>query len=239
MVIRKKSAKASPAAKKARAKPATKGRLYDSLYHFKRDQILEVAARQFYEKGYRATTINDIAAELSVTKPFIYSYFDNKEDLLRELFDRTVQTALAAFADFDASAGSPEQALGELVRRFVKVVIETRNSTGVFWRGDRDLPLVDRKQAVQFRRKFEVPFVAVLDRGVEAGAFQVGDRQLTIICIEGMINWIYTWYRPEGRLSAAQLADYIAVLCVNMVTGRPSATNSAVAGVRTAVGARR
>jgi len=196
------------------------GGIMAKLFDFKREQILEVAARLFYERGYRATTVDAIADELSVTKPFIYYHFKNKEDILRHLFQRTLSSSLKFFSGIDIDNGPPSEVLRQLIARFVKGVIDSRHSTGVFWRGDKDLPMLDKKQAREFRQRFEAPFRQVLTRGAESGEFRYRDLPLTLLCIEGMVNWTYIWYRPQGRLTPDQLADHMSELVLNMVATR-------------------
>lgn len=197
------------------------GGIMAKLFEFKRDQILEVAARLFYERGYRATTVDAIADELSVTKPFIYYHFKNKEDILRHLFQRTLSTSLKFFDGIDIDHGKPTEVLRQLVVRFVKGVIDSRHSTGVFWRGDKDLPVLDKKQAREFRQRFETPFRRALTRGKESGEFRFRDLPVTLLSIEGMVNWTYIWYRPQGRLTPDELADYVSELVVNMIATPP------------------
>jgi len=218
----KTSAEKAPAS--PRAKRNTKARdssIQSKVSDFKRERIMEVAARLFNERGYRATTVDAIAGELEVTKPFIYYHFHNKEDIVQHLFVRTMDITLAAFEDFDANQPSASDALRDLGRRFVKVVIDSRDSTGFFWRRDVDLPELDKRRARTFRKKLEAPFLQALERGVESGEFSIEDLSLALICIEGMAMWTFNWYRPEGRLSADELADHIANLMVNMVRNQP------------------
>lgn len=194
-----------------------KAGILTKLFDFKREQILEVAARLFYERGYRATTVDAIADELSVTKPFIYYHFKNKEDILQHLFELTMSMSLGFFDGVDIDNGKPTEVMRQLVMRFVKGVIDSRYSTGVFWRGEKDLPTLDKKRARNFRRDFEAPFLKVFKRGVESGEFRIRDLPVTMICMEGMINWTYVWYRPEGRLTPDELAEHISELVLSMV----------------------
>ncbi len=87
-----------------------RGRLFD----FKREQILEVAERLFYERGFKATTLDAIAAELSVTNPFIYYHFRNKQDILHVLIKRTMQRNAVVFDGIDLNQGNPTELLHEL-----------------------------------------------------------------------------------------------------------------------------
>lgn len=222
--MRKTNVKAKPTRKIARTaakeSPPRKAGILTKLLDFKREQILEVAARFFYDRGYRATTVDAIADELSVTKPFIYYHFKNKEDILQHLFERTMSLSLGFFDGVDIDNGKPTAVMRELVMRFVKGVIDSRYSTGVFWRGEKDLPALDKKRARDFRRAFEAPFLTVLKRGIGSGEFRIRDLRLTMICMEGMSNWTYVWYRPDGRLTRDELAEYISELVLNMISAK-------------------
>lgn len=193
------------------------GDLKSRIHGFKRDEILVVAARLFFRKGYTATTLDAIAGELGVTKPFIYSYFNDKQDIVKQLYSRTMEQALAAFVDFEPEAYSPSEGIKELVMRFVYLLIATRDGIGFFWRGDLDLPPRDNKLGKEFRAKFEAPFFAVFDRGANSGEFSLPDPNIALKCIEGMVHWIYAWYEPEGRLSEEQLADQVSDYALAML----------------------
>lgn len=190
------------------------------ILELKREAILSAAGRLFYEKGYNATTLDAVAAEAGLSKPAIYDHFDSKQNILNALYHRTMDATLAAFEDFDEDRFTPTEGLRELAVRFVHVVIGAREGVGFFWRGDRDIPQLDKERAKEFRREFERVFLSVIGRGVESGEFHVADTRLAMTCIEGMINWIYVWYREDGRLSADQVAERMSELILNMVGAR-------------------
>jgi len=189
------------------------------VVEFKREQIMDVAARLFYERGYRATTLEAIAATLEVTKPFIYYHFHNKEDILQHLFLRTMEITLAAVEGVDVDGVPPGEALWDLGKRYVSAVIEVRSGAAIFWRGGKDLPELDKRRARAFRQQLEVPFLKVIQRGCDSGEFSVEDVPLTLLCLEGMATWAYNWYRPDGRFTEDELAEHIADLMVSMVQG--------------------
>lgn len=192
------------------------------MHDFKREQILEVAAQLFYEHGYRATTVDDIADALSVTKPFIYYHFRNKEDILKQLYDRILAVSLKFFDGIDVESGAPTDVLRQLVRRYVIGAINSRYSGGIFWRGEKDLPDLDKARGRDFRQKFEAPFRTVLQRGVASGEFSLPDLSVVMLCIEGMINWLYVWYRPGGVLTPEELAEQMSELVAKMAAPVPS-----------------
>ncbi len=207
------------AQKKNRAAGAakTKNGIRNKLFDFKREQILEVAERFFYHRGYQATTVDAIAEELGVTKPFIYYHFENKRDILLHLLERTMSRSLSVFDGVDVEKGPPVEILKELVQRFVLAVIETRVSTAMFWRDEKDLPINDKENIRKMKRDIDGGLARIIERGIESGCFQVNDPKMVSICIAGMISWIYTWYQSDGRCTPDEIAARMSEYILNMV----------------------
>lgn len=189
----------------------------DKLHEFKREQILESAGRLFIDRGYRATTMDAIAKDLSVTKPFIYYHFKNKADILQTLLERTTREAVSLFDGLEAHRGSQADALKELVRRLACNVIENQALVALFWRNEKDLPIRDRKVIRQLKREFDERLTRIIDRGVKSAEFDAIDSKLASLAIAGMVTWIYTWYTKNGRLGYEEVAEHYARLALNMV----------------------
>src|SRR5580658_142369 len=83
----------------------------EEILAYKRERIIEEAVKLFYVRGFTGTTLDDIAAELGVTKPFIYTHFRGKVELLAALCKPTIQLALAAVANAAALPGTPTERL--------------------------------------------------------------------------------------------------------------------------------
>lgn len=187
------------------------------LFDFKRERILEVAERLFYEHGFRSTTLDAIAAELSVTKPFIYYHFHNKQDILHVLVQRTMQRNADVFGGIDVEQGRPAELLHELCRRVVLLVIDIRTSIAMFWREQKEVPEKEKQFMHAAKQRHDGQIQRIVERGIASGEFVVDDPKLAVLAIQGMINWAYTWYRPDGRLSPEQIAGGIADLAVRSV----------------------
>ncbi len=205
----------------AKTKPArrrkAKSDIRNKLFDFKREQILEVAARLFYHQGFRATTLDVIADELGVTKPFIYYHFKNKRDILLHLLERTMGKSHDVFAGVDVENGAPEHILKALVRQFTLVVIETRVSTAMFWRDEKDLPVENKEKIRQMKRDVDNKLTRVIERGIENGSFHVKDPKMASLCVAGMVTWIYTWYQDGGRSTPDEIAERMSEYVLNMV----------------------
>jgi len=204
--------------RRPRGKGTKDNSIRSKLFEFKREQILEVAARLFYDRGYKSTTLDLIAKQLGVTKPFIYYHFKSKQDILLQLLERTLTKTHAIFDGIDVEQGRPSDVLRALIVRYVEDVIDIRMNMAMFWREQRELPAKNKAHMHEMKHLFDAQFTRVLERGIEAGEFTMADPAFTNLCISGMINWIYTWYRPEGRLSAQEIAAGVADLTLKMVS---------------------
>lgn len=230
--------------KKSGRTPGPRGRgdragIRTRLFDFKREQILEVAERLFYERGFRSTTLDAIAAELSVTKPFIYYHFRNKQDILHVLVQRTMQRNAEVFGGVDVEQGSPTHLLHELCRRIVFLVINSRTSIAMFWREQKEVPEQEKLVMHAAKQSHDGQLQRIIERGIASGEFAVDDPKLAVLSIQGMINWAYTWYRPDGRLSPELIADGVADLAVRAVVAVSRAAGArAPASVRPSAPAR-
>src|ERR1700721_4588510 len=92
----------------------------DEILAYKRERILQEAVALFYERGFTGTTLDDIAAELGVTKPFIYTHFRSKTDLLAAICSPTIELSLDAVARAAKGPGSPEDRLYRAIVDFTE-----------------------------------------------------------------------------------------------------------------------
>src|SRR5262252_2382855 len=100
----------------------------------KRKRIVDAARRLFYEKGYERTTLDDIAERLQVTKPFIYSYYKNKNELLHEIAQQCISECLEAQSRILASKASTSDKLARIVEEVAQVIIDNQAKTIIYLR---------------------------------------------------------------------------------------------------------
>lgn len=189
----------------------------------KRERIVAEAVRLFYERGYTGTTLDDIAAGLGVTKPFIYTYFGGKGDLLAAVCQPTIELSLLALLDGVKHAGSAAERLRLAVAGVTRVVLRRQAQIAIFFREEKQLApdALDRINAL--RREFDRTLAALLAEGAAAGEFVVHDAAVCALAIGGMISWSYTWHRPHGRLDVEALCAEMAELALGMVQAKKSA----------------
>jgi AcrR family transcriptional regulator len=189
----------------------------EEILAYKRERILEEAVKLFYERGFTGTTLDDIAAELGVTKPFIYTHFRSKTELLAALCRPTIELSLNAVANAANSDGSPTERLHRAMVDFTQVVLSRQANIAIYFREEKNLEPEALAEINALRKKFDRVLSNLLKEGVAAGEFEVKDVKLAALAIGGMISWAYTWHRPEGRLPLADMCNRMAELALQMV----------------------
>lgn len=170
----------------------------------KRNAVLHAAAAAFAERGYHGTSLDMIAARLGVTKPTIYYYARNKDDLVTAVGER----ALAAILD---AAQGDEQALAitqlqHLLRRYAEVMTTDEGRCLPVLR-DARIASPANESIRRAMSRVDHRIRELLELGAKDQSIARCDIKLTAFMIAGAINEIGRWFDPKGSLSAALIAE--------------------------------
>src|ERR1700740_2023785 len=172
-----------------------------------RQEILRTAARLFQQRGYDATSMNDVAAALKLSKGGLYHHFQGKDEILFEIMNHAMEITEERVLAPVRSIPDPEDRLRSLIRRHMEVVLSPRDrEITVMLHENHPLPPVLRKR-INSRKKEYVHFVESLIADVQRArqARSGVSPRAAAFALLGMINWIYQWYKPEGALQAHNL----------------------------------
>jgi TetR/AcrR family transcriptional regulator, cholesterol catabolism regulator len=178
-----------------------------------RQEILRTAARLFQQRGYDATSMNDVAAALKLSKGGLYHHFQSKDEILFEIMNHAMEITQERVLAPVRNITDPEDRLRSLIRRHMEVVLSPRDrEITVMLHENHPLPPALRRR-INTRKKDYVHFVENLiaevqkeaeKKEVQKDAPRVSPRAAAFALL-GMINWIYQWYKPEGTLQAQGL----------------------------------
>lgn len=181
-------------------------------------RICAAAIQNFYQRGYHAATMRDIAVTVGIRAPSIYNHFPNKEELLHFVMTKTlnhlisnVETALAGCPD------NPVQRLERLVQEHLRFHIMYAAEAAVVDTELRVLGEDHRASVVKLRDRYEALLRGVLQQGVDQGMLTEDDVRLSSIAILTMCTAVATWYRAEGSLSLAEVAAAYSRFVLRMV----------------------
>lgn len=189
----------------------------EEISAYKRERILEEAVKLFYERGFSGTTLDDIAGKLGVTKPFIYTHFRSKVELLEAICRPTIEMSLGAIAEAAQQPGSSTEKLFNGIATFSKVILQRQANIAVYFREEKNLSDTGLADINALRKRFDRVLSDLLEEGVREGEFSVPDVRLAALAIGGMVSWAYTWYQPRGRLTIDDMSRHLALLALQMV----------------------
>jgi len=201
--------------------PLKPAELKAEVQEFKRRRILEASRELFFALGYEATTLDAIAEALKVTKPFIYSYFKNKSEILRAICEIGIGSSLNALDEALATSLPPREKLRMIVESVTTIIIKNQKYIVVYEREEKNLQPKDAKQLMGLRKEFGVRLARLLEAGAKAGDFDVEDPLLTAVSIGGLVTWVSSWYRPLGRWSQTDVTMHMIHNVERMVCRRP------------------
>ncbi|MGY1839968.1 MULTISPECIES: TetR/AcrR family transcriptional regulator [unclassified Modestobacter] len=186
--------------------PARRGRPGHSL-----DSLLAVAVAVFIERGYDATTMDELAGRLGVTKSAIYHHVPSKVELLRLALDRALDGLFTVTREPGATRGAAIDRLEHVVRGSVRVLTEQLPFVTLLLRvrGNTDV----ERAALDRRRAFDRVVTGLVRTAVAEGDVRPDvDPAVTGRLLFGTVNSLTEWYRPGGELTADALADAVVTI---------------------------
>jgi len=166
-----------------------------------RQEILRAAARLFQQQGYDATSMNDVAAALKLSKGGLYHHFQSKDQILFNLMSHAMDITEERVITPAKQISDPEERLRAVIRRHIAVVLSERDREITVMLHENHPLSPGLRREINARKKDYVHFLEnlIAEVGRAQGSDSVTPRAAAFALL-GMINWIYQWYRPEGSL---------------------------------------
>lgn len=171
----------------------------------KRQALVRAAAQAFRANGFHNTSLDDVAAAVGVTKPLVYLYVGNKQQLLFECFRTGIEEIRTAFATLDSGALSGREQLLLVLGRYAEAM------TGEFgWcmvrAEDLDLDDALSERVRQLKSEIDQGLRRLLRMGMEDGSIRACDPKMAAFALAGALNWIAHWHRGRDALTPAEIA---------------------------------
>ncbi|MCS7219213.1 MAG: TetR/AcrR family transcriptional regulator [Thermus sp.] len=188
-----------------------------------KDRILEEAAKLFTEKGYEATSVQDIAQAVGLSKAALYHHFAGKEEVLYAISLQALE-GLVREGEKALALPDPAQALLRFMEGHARFFEENYPFFVTMLQGIKSLSPERRAETVALRDRHEANLRAILRRGVAMGVFRPLDVALTGRAIFSLLNWMIRWFRPGGPLRAEEVArGYFDLILRGIKHGDPGA----------------
>lgn len=204
----------------------------------KREAVLRAAAQLFNEKGFHATSLDEVAERLNVTKPTLYYYVKNKDEILFDCVHAGLDMVRSGIAEAAQSGGTALDKLRACMRAYADVVTLDFGMC-VIRVGEDPLPAEGRRKLRQLKSQIDLEFRKLIEQGIAEGSIAPCNAKLAAFTLAGAISWIGRWYRPDGELTPDEVAEQCIGVLLNGVLPRtdaaPAATRRKPAARATAV----
>ncbi len=183
----------------------------------RRQEVLNVAARLFADKGFHGTSMDDIARELGILKGSLYYWIDSKDALLTEILEGSVLETIVEAEEIVEREASAADRLRALIHGHILSWVRNPNNFWVYVSEWRWLNPPSQQRFRDERDRLEAIYKRTIREGIAAGEFAVSEEDVTVIVnlIFGAMNWFPRWYRPGGRASHEDIADVLATLVLD------------------------
>jgi TetR/AcrR family transcriptional regulator, cholesterol catabolism regulator len=184
------------------------------------ERLIRLAATEFWQRGYAATSTRELAELLGIQKASLYHHIRSKEDLLQEISVRSLDHIQRAVTEaMDAAA--PGDRLRALVRAHIDTALGDRDMHAVMLTELRSMSEERRHRILELRRSYEQTLEDAIARAQTDGELRtdVSARWLTFSLLN-LLNWTIFWYRPEGSLDVGEIGDRLYDMFVNGAASR-------------------
>jgi AcrR family transcriptional regulator len=177
----------------------------------RRREVMAAAVAVFSERGYRATSMSDIADRLGMGKASLYHYVGSKEEILVELYEDVLRENVIAARRIASSGETALDALAELIADRVAYTCRNRELLRVFFEEEAELPARQQARLFSVRHEYEQTLLEMVARGEQDGEFMLTTTpQIFVNTVLGAANWTYKWFQPQGPLTPEELGAQIA-----------------------------
>jgi AcrR family transcriptional regulator len=184
---------------------------------------LRLAADLFAERGFKATTVRDIAEAAGMLSGSLYHHFDSKESIIEELLHEYVDALLADYRRIIADGGPPRVVLSRLVNAVFASFVGHKAAITV-WQNERAnlAQLPGYGYLVQAEEEVERLWTEVIGQGIAAGEFRPDlDPRLVYRFLRDVVWMAVRWYQPGGRLTTDQLASQYLTIVLDGIESKP------------------
>ena len=179
-----------------------------------RQEVLQKAAALFAERGFASTNLQDIAEAVGLSRPALYYYFKNKDEVLTALIEEATTYPVTILEKHRRNkAVAPAERLRQAMRELVGWILRSPLIIRVLESNESRLPTHIGEEHFKARRRVLKAFMDMISDGIQAGDFRPVDPRLAAFALIGMGNWT-AWCTPEGERSAEDVAEQFAEMAI-------------------------
>jgi AcrR family transcriptional regulator len=171
------------------------------------EEVYKKAAKLFNQHGYLNTPLNKIAKSLGIQKGSLYYYITDKETLLFNILNKTMDNMIELVGNLPLHDLPPDKKLAKVINAHIVNAVRYLNQFSVLLHDTKYLPPKQRKIILSKERQYEKIFLNIIRDGIDKQIFLKQDEKIVTYMILGSCNWLYQWFSPEREKSAEKIAE--------------------------------
>lgn len=185
----------------------------------KRHAVLAAAVAMFNERGFHATSLDEVAASLGISKPTIYHYLGNKDQVLLECLTMGLQQLIAAAESVRTLPGTGLDRLKTYLRRYAEVNMDEFGRC-VILTAEESLSPDSVQRCRALKRQIDAAMRKLIVEGIADGSIAATDPMLLAFTLAGALNWPARWHDPDGALGASDVAERMVTILTDGIAPR-------------------
>jgi AcrR family transcriptional regulator len=187
--------------------------------------ILVAAAQIFGQKGFHATSMQDIAQAVNLQKASLYHHVSSKQEILVDVLDQALDLLIERMQAVMALPLLPDEMLRQATRVYLTTLLDHRDLAAVLLLEHRNLDPELHARHIPRRDRFEQLWRDLIQLGLDGGVFCCTEPAMASRALLGVMNWTITWYLPGGSLTPEEISAQFSDLFLVGLLDRPERTN--------------
>jgi AcrR family transcriptional regulator len=179
-----------------------------------RSDIVDAATRVFSERGYHAASMTEIAQRVGMRKPSLYHHIRHKEDLLFAIHEQLIDELIDRTTGALEPSMTPPERMAAVLRVGFGLVARHRDAVTVFLQERRAVSGARWNELVVKRDRYEQMVSGIIAEGTATKAFADLPAAIAARGVLGMVNWGYTWFDPNGAMTAEEIAEVFVAIAL-------------------------
>ncbi|HHY22492.1 MAG TPA: TetR/AcrR family transcriptional regulator [Bacilli bacterium] len=184
----------------------------------RKEEILRSAVNIVVQKGLQKTTMEDIAAELLMTKGALYYYFKNKDDLIYQCHELILTDSIKSVREHTKDATSATEKLKKAIAVHVQFAVNEKDIYNLILKPQETFPEKYLTSILAKRKEYERIFDEIIYEGIESGEFNITEVKMARMMALGAMNWIQQWYSPQGSYTQQEIAEIYSEYLLKIFT---------------------
>ncbi|MEW6615980.1 MAG: TetR/AcrR family transcriptional regulator [Thermodesulfobacteriota bacterium] len=173
-------------------------------------------SRVFSSKGYNETNIRELAKEAGIHSATIYHYFQNKQEILRQIYDEGIGELLDNLTRIVNSDKPPDEKMRDIIKEHVTFVTNRQPVIKILFREEEGLPANVLELIRAQKRQYNKIIEEVFAEGIREELFEpTSSLWLQMNSILSMCTWVYKWYKPQREYNAENISQHFIEILEN------------------------